>query len=386
MRSRRILLISSNSSERGGGERYLVYLSHGMQCVGIEVYVLVSESRYMDAWAEALGRDGVVVIRKPLVGLRDRPLRFVQSMLDRRQIACVAGVCRDIAPQAILVNQQYDEDGLDYVAGALEARVASVGGVIHLPMTGSKHKRRFGTLRGGVLSWWYRTHPYQLVFVSHGSRDEFVSYYSLPRASVVVNSGVEFRDCRSVLPNLPAPWKDSQIPVVGFAGQFVPQKNLGLLVDSWLMARALGADCRLLLLGDGPTRKALEERLKASAPKEKWYITGWQDQPEKYFSAMDLYAMTSWYEGLPLSLIEAVGYGLPAVVVNFNGADDVAKWASWVQVVREHDARAFGQILAASVVELHSLRAQAQGGSERFRQYFSPARMARDMLSVLGVD
>jgi len=382
---KRIVLISSNSSARGGGERYLVYLTQGMRCLGHEVHALLSDVRYMDGWLEALGAEGAVVSRRHLLGLRDRPLRFLQSIVDHKQISSIANLCREIAPDAIVVNQQYDEDGLDYLAGALAAQVAPVGGIMHLPMTRNKHQRPLGSLRGKLLSWWYCRHPYRLIFVSRGSQEEFESYYACPRPTAVVNSGVPFREDPAVPPSLPIGWRDDNIPVVGFVGQFVLQKNLMLLVDGWLLARGRGVECRLLLVGDGPTRPTLEKRLKDAAPSEMWHITGWQDQPENFFSVMDLYAMTSHFEGLPLSLVEAAGCALPAVVVNFNGAIDVGKRAAWVRVVEDTDAAAVGQALAAAIAELPSLKAQARAGRQAFRDYFSPERMARDILAALGV-
>ena len=81
----KILLISSNSSGRGGGERYLVFLSLGLIQLGCDVEVLISNHSYMDGWEEELRLVGALVRRAPLIGLRDRPLRFVQSIFDNKQ-------------------------------------------------------------------------------------------------------------------------------------------------------------------------------------------------------------------------------------------------------------------------------------------------------------
>ena len=124
---KRFLLISSNSSGRGGGERYLVYLSMGLRDLGYDVHVLLSQSTYMDGWADKFQNEGVAVHRKNLKGLRERPFRFIQAIFDKSQIDAVAALCYELKPNAILVNQQYDEDGLDYLKGALNSNVARVG-------------------------------------------------------------------------------------------------------------------------------------------------------------------------------------------------------------------------------------------------------------------
>ena len=104
----KVLLISSNSSPRGGGEKYLVFMASGLLARGCSVDVLLSDANYMDGWAADLCKCGASVHRLGLVGLRDRKLRFLQSMFAFGQQRKIAAFCRELAPDYILVNQQYD--------------------------------------------------------------------------------------------------------------------------------------------------------------------------------------------------------------------------------------------------------------------------------------
>ena len=140
----------------------------------------------MDEWANFLDNEGAKVHRLQLIGLRHRPLRFIQSLTDRRQQQKIANFCRQINPKAILVNQQYDEDGLDYVLGAIKAKTAPVCGIIHMPMTASKNKRPLGKLRGKLLHKWYLANTYQKIFVSQGCQQEFNNYYQIFDSTSVV--------------------------------------------------------------------------------------------------------------------------------------------------------------------------------------------------------
>ena len=255
--TRRILLISSNSSGRGGGERYLVFLTKGLCELGCEVHALISDVDYMDGWAMSLSDEGAVVHRRRLTPLGQRPLRFIQSTRDISQIEAVSAFCRRISPDAILVNQQYDEDGLDYLMGALKAEVVPVAGVMHMPMTGTKDKRPFGRLRGSILGRWYKKHAYRLILVSEGAKAEFESYYDFPRPTYVINNSIPLDLKRNDSPRILFP---PGIPVVGFVGQFVEQKNLSCLLRAWLETLR-SVDSRLLLVGDGPQRTVLEKYL-----------------------------------------------------------------------------------------------------------------------------
>jgi glycosyltransferase involved in cell wall biosynthesis len=377
----RVLLISSNSSARGGGERYLVYLVQGLCQLGVAPHVLLSTVTYMDGWAQELAQAGAVVHRRPLRGLVDRRLRFVQAMLDSRQARVVADVCRQVAPSGIVVNQQYDEDGLDYLAGALQSRCAPVAGVMHMPMTAQKHQRPFGRWRQRLLARWYAAHPYRLILVSEGAQAEFEACYAAPRPTWVINNGIPLEGvaqaARAFHPGHEAP------PVIGFVGQFVPQKNLSALLDAWLALRQGGSMARLLLVGDGPERPAIEARLAQAAPAGGWSITGWTDRPETFLDQMAVFVLCSHFEGLPLSLVEAAARGIPCVVTPFNGASDVASRARWVQVTPDHSPDALHAGLASFLAGLDRHTPATAEERQAFSAHFSMRRMAADVLDVL---
>lgn len=392
---RSVLLISSNSSPRGGGERYLVFMAEGLTELGCKVHALLSSSDYMDYWASELQGVGAVVHRKQFINLRDRPLRFLQAVADIGQQNLVAESCREIRPDAILVNQQYDEDGLDFVLGALKADVAPVAGVIHMPMTADKDKRPFGKLRGCFLRYWYRKHLYPIIFSSEAGKKEFLNYYRLKIPTSVVLSGIPFSsaisDCSQVIQDTDGRWStfigDENrrcLPMIGFAGQFVHQKNIDLLIDGWLCATSSGVQTRLLLIGDGPDKESIERKLASVEDTGLWHITGWTKDYAEYLSHLDVFIMPSRFEGLPLTLIEAVGMGIPTIVSNFNGASDIAARASWVDVLEENSVNALGRMIAEKVGKLSTQKEMARSARVQFVEYFSTKRMAEDMLKIFG--
>lgn len=378
----KVLLISSNSSGRGGGERYLAFLCRGLVELGYAVHALLSDNAYMDVWATELASAGATVHRRPLKGLSQRPLRFVQALADQSQIRRIADFCIENAPRAIVVNQQYDEDGLDYLTAALSAGNAPVAGVMHMPMTRSKNQRPLGRLRGRLLAKWYEHHPYRLIFVSKGAQEEFEAYYAHPRPTSVVVNAVP-------LDHVSGSYKRTLFPedtaVVGFAGQFVAQKNLSTLIDAWLETRRSGYDCRLLLIGDGPQRTQLEEQLRRAAPPDTWHITGWRNDAERLLSELDVFVLTSHFEGLSLSLLEAAARGVTCVVAPFNGAADVSKRAAWVKVAKSNSVEDIAASLR-SALEVNRGKSKASGLElDQFRNFFSVSRMARDVLTVLDL-
>lgn len=374
----RILLVSSNSSDRGGGERYLDYLTKGLRLLGTEVHILLSDHSYMDGWAKMFAGSGAVIHRAPLRGLRHRRLRFVQSIADRSQQRRIAEICRAIAPDGILVNQQYDEDALDYIAGAVQAGCGPVIATLHMPMTADKDARPLGSLRGRLLRRWYAASPHRILYISKGGQAEFENYYGLRNRGRIVHHGTTFADYRRT----PRPRTQAEPVTIGFVGQFVPQKHLELLARGWLLAQQRDSRMRLLLVGDGPDR-SLVEGILAQAPRDTWRISGWVSDPMELLPGIDIYTMTSHFEGLPLALIEAAGMGLPAAVTPFNGAEDIAARAPWVRTIAAATPDAVADCFLRMAGELESLERVAAENLDAFRGYFSLERMARDTMDFL---
>jgi glycosyltransferase involved in cell wall biosynthesis len=377
-----ILLVSSNSSSRGGGEKYLVYLTAALRELGARVHALVSTVEYMDNWDLELRSAGAVVHRLDLKPLVQRPLRFFQSIIDHEQIRSVAHFCSDLGPDGIVVNQQYDEDGLDYVAGALASGCKRVCGVMHMPMTARKHERLFGRLRGAILRAWYARHPYPLVLVSKGAQREFEKYYGMPRPTYVVNNAIP--SASTPMAHERIVWSDD-VPVLGFMGQFVPQKNLSFLIEGWLSALRLGSRSRLLLIGDGPQRLKMEQYLWANAPPGSWFITGWTGQPHEYAANVDLFVLVSHFEGLSLSLLEMASKGIPALIADFNGAEEVLDRAPWVSQTSSHDLSRFVADLRSALAHLKENASASKTQLACFNEHFSSRRMALETLRVLGL-
>lgn len=390
----KFLLISSNSSPRGGGEKYLVFMTIGLKRNGCDVDILLSNADYMDGWAKELSEAGAAVFRLPLKGLRDRKLRFVQSILAKKQQRRIAAFCRSNSPDYILVNQQYDEDSLDYIRGAELAAVAPVAAILHLPMTRAKAQRPFGRLRGLLLKIWYRKFAPLILFSSVDSQQEFLNYYKLNLPSEVLLSGVPLKldlPSKALLrQRLSDPWINAlpsspeAIPIIGVACQFVPQKNLFTLIEAWkfciLKERFL---CRLLLIGDGPLRPEIEGKL-AEMPCEYYHITGWGEKYADYLHYLDLFVMPSCFESIPLALVEAVGNGTPALIARFNGSTELCAAAKYVSLWdgAENDAEDLAHAIMAKLRKLVDDRRIGLQSRADFCRFFSPEEMAKRLVTI----
>lgn len=102
--------------------------------------------------------------------------------------------------------------------------------------------------------------------------------------------------------------------VIGHVGHLAEVKNQTFLIELMPEIIRQRPEAILLLLGDGPDRKMLEERAGYLNIADKVIFTGNVGNVQDYMSAMDVLAFPSLYEGLPLTLLEAQTNGLPCII------------------------------------------------------------------------
>lgn len=102
--------------------------------------------------------------------------------------------------------------------------------------------------------------------------------------------------------------------VIGHVGRFYPQKNHEFLIDVFAEVRKHKSNARLLLLGEGPLQKKIRQKVETLGLAETVVFAGLQKDPAPFYSAMDVFAFPSLWEGLPLTLVEAQYNGLQCIL------------------------------------------------------------------------
>jgi len=118
--------------------------------------------------------------------------------------------------------------------------------------------------------------------------------------------------------------------IVVFVGHLVPIKGIGFLVEAWaeLMRRGLlQAQDRLVLIGEGTERAALERQVAAAGVHGHVQFTGVLAQREVsgWVSAANLLCLPSMNEGMPNVVVEALASGVPVVATRVGGVPDLVQ-------------------------------------------------------------
>jgi glycosyltransferase involved in cell wall biosynthesis len=152
--------------------------------------------------------------------------------------------------------------------------------------------------------------------------------------------------------------------LIGTVGHLRPEKNHGRLLRAFAQIAA-DRRCRLLIVGDGSERSDLEHLTNQLGIRDRVLFAGAHADPAPCYHAIDLFALSSDTEQMPIALLEAMSTALPVVST---GVGDVAKMVSRPNqdfVTPLGDDRAFAAAMAR-LVDGAELR-QSLGQANRAR-------------------
>ena len=97
-------------------------------------------------------------------------------------------------------------------------------------------------------------------------------------------------------------------------GRFAVVKELPDLVTAFQRAKSVHPEAKLVLIGDGSERPAVEALVHKLGLEQEVILPGRRDDVPAWLQSSDLYVSASSLEGMPISILEAMGAGLPVVV------------------------------------------------------------------------
>ncbi len=361
MSARRVAIVLSGLG-LGGVQRTMLTLAGGLATRGFEVDVVVPN-------AEGPFRSAVPhEVRLVALDGRLARLPFLSRRKRRRTLASIpalAAYLRRERPAVALSASHYVNLAL------LAARPL---GAPDLPVVISQrtHLSRavenagFPLRRRPLLrAWVARAYPQAqaIVAVSEGVADDLARVAALDRSRIqVLPNPLRLDEVRAGAEKpVPHRWlADPSIPVCVALGRLAPQKDFDTLLRAFARVRAQ-RPTRLLVLGEGRQRPALERQAGDLGVADDIELVGYVENPFAWLARADLFILSSSYEGLPGALIQALACGCPAVSTDCpSGPREILRDGALGPLVPVGDDRA----LAEAIV----LRLDAPRGSEALRE------------------
>jgi glycosyltransferase involved in cell wall biosynthesis len=111
--------------------------------------------------------------------------------------------------------------------------------------------------------------------------------------------------------------------LIGSLGRLIPQKGFGDLLDALALTLPRHPTVTCLIVGDGPLRGTLERQCRALGLERQVQFVGAHQEPWRVLALCELVALSSLFDGLALTLLEALAAGVPVVTTQAGGAAEV---------------------------------------------------------------
>lgn len=356
-----IAIVYDDSLDRPGGvAQHIEMLRRGLRARGHDVHLLVGQTRSIDSSCRSLARNISVRFNGNSLTI---PLFATANQLDR--------ALAEISPDVLHVQLPYSP----LLAGRLVARAhprTAVVGTSHvfsecLPV-------RFGARLLAAVNTRTSRRFDRVLAVSHTARS-FAEDHSRIRVNAIVPNSVNISAIREATKDV----RRSVEPTVAFVGSLVPRKGVDRLLAAWPSVLMNQPNARLLIAGDGPQRRMLQELTRRTGIGLSVRFLGHVDEARKakLLAGVDVACFPSLFgESFGIVLLEAMAAGTPVVLGGDNPGYRELLGGRPASLVNPHEPALLAQALTAG------LREARDGGLRRRWQQQLAAR--HDVEAVTG--
>lgn len=284
-------------------------------------------------------------------------------------------VLRQLKPQVVHAHDPH--------ATAMAAMAIAIAAPTPRPAFVVSRRIEFRIARNSFSRWKY-SQPDCFLAISAAVRDRLVAD-GIPRSRVeIVHEGVDVEriaamPARSVHAELFLP---THSPVVGNVGALVAQKAQHTLIAAAAIVVRQVPDVRFVILGEGELRPSLEEQIRHLHLERHVFLAGFRPDAVELMKDFDLFALSSIFEGMCTSLVDAMAAGKAAVATAAGGVPEVVADGETGFLVPARDHHAMADKIVLLLKDDSLRRRMGQAGLARARRLFTVERMVRETAAV----
>ena len=157
--------------------------------------------------------------------------------------------------------------------------------------------------------------PRRIILVSHADYVAFGSFFlNKKKVCIIYNS--------SNLPFSLVPRKSSTSVQLLSVARFDKQKDHKTLLTALTLLPA-DLDWQIFLVGDGPNLFPMKKLVASYSLSHKVHFVGFSNSPSDFFASSDCFILSSNWEGLPITIIEAFSVSLPVIASDVGGCNEL---------------------------------------------------------------
>ncbi|NQT64706.1 MAG: glycosyltransferase, partial [FCB group bacterium] len=204
--------------------------------------------------------------------------------------------------------------------GRIAARIAGVPKIVH-----TVHGFPFHPYQKKLLMSFYRSMEKlaglfcdTIVFVNNSERETAIADHLVqPEKTITIYNGIQLPEIEILKKEIGDKF------IIGSCLRFWRQKNIIDTIDAAIRVCKQSENIYFIIIGDGELYKVAENMVNDSGFKDRIQLPGWQNNPTDWLQKFDVFLLYSKWEGLPLSILEAMSFGLPIVASDIKGNNEL---------------------------------------------------------------
>ncbi len=165
-----------------------------------------------------------------------------------------------------------------------------------------------------------RIFNFKFIAISDLIQKSISAYYKIKSSEIkIIYNGINTNEFKCIRE------KNNKIDKINIisVGSLKHQKNYFEMIEIIKCLKNNSFDINLTILGDGVLKEQIQEKIKELNLNNFITLIGNVNNVQQYLSKADIYLSTSLYEGLPLSILEAMASGLPIISSRVGGVPDI---------------------------------------------------------------
>ncbi len=166
--------------------------------------------------------------------------------------------------------------------------------------------------------------------------------------------------------------------IVGMISCFKPQKSPQDFIKLSFLVNRILPNVKFLLVGDGILRNQVKKLINKFQLQNKVILTGWRRDIPRILSAIDVFVLTSLWEGLPISVLEAIAFSKPVVATNTGGIEEIVVEGKNGFLVQPCDIKSLSERLTVLLRNENLRKDMGQNAKGLFDFNFSVENMVKN--------
>jgi glycosyltransferase involved in cell wall biosynthesis len=308
----------------------------------------------------------------------------IRDVLDLKNVFQLKKILTDLQPDILFFNFSVPSScQYGVLIGTLILSTKKIVGMVHSVVRMKSKFPLLGFIRSKIASFLLNK-LVKLICASKASRQTLINNYSICEDKVYYNylgidtplvnqeEATKIREKHSL--------KNKK--VIGVVSRLVRDKGHIDLINAFMIIEKAYPDTVLMIVGDGPQRLLLENKVKQVGRTDKVIFTGFKNNIYDYITSFDISVLPSLHESFPYVVIEAMALGKPVVATKVGGIPEAIDSSCGVLVPPNNPA-----LLAEAIIQLlkdnEYSDALAKRAGERAAERFSKQKMMDNLNDLL---